>query len=454
MQNNESFSAVYLTNFNCGPDSFLLSYADEIMKNQPFLSLQIDEHSADAGYLTRMEAFFDIVNKKHKQLPDKKAPYSLTSDFSKRKVWIPQMHPFGGDLAAAVFRGQGFKAEVLPLENSHSLDLGFMHTRGSECLPTTLTIGSFLKILQSLDSEKQEQQTLFLPTAHGPCRFGQYCHLCRQVLDKCGYNNVAILSPSNRNAYLSIDDQVRKELFKSIICSDLLMKARCRLKPYEVTPGEVDTFCREANQKLKETFENKRDLCQVIHKIFSRAARIPQKKRTKPLVGIVGEIYVRNNQFANEGLITVIEEYGGEAWLTPITEWLMYVSSLRNIRQMRLPMLSTKTWGTMATHAWQRHWEHKLYSATGGLLKDRYEPPINEVMNEGSRYMKINIGGEAILTIGRTVKFAEQQAKMVINCAPFGCMPGTVTTALFQQLSSDLKNADYQYFLRWSNRTE
>ena len=169
-------------------------------------------------------------------------------------------------------------------------------------------------------------------------------------------------------------------------------------------------------------------------------------------MGIVGEIYVRNNQFANEGLITVIEEYGGEAWLTPITEWLMYVSSLRNIRQMRLPMLSTKTWGTMATHAWQRHWEHKLYSATGGLLKDRYEPPINEVMNEGSRYMKINIGGEAILTIGRTVKFAEQQAKMVINCAPFGCMPGTVTTALFQQLSSDLKMPIINIF--YDGRTE
>jgi predicted nucleotide-binding protein (sugar kinase/HSP70/actin superfamily) len=52
---------IYITNFNCGPDSFLLSYFRERMGNKPFLELEVDEHTADAGLITRCEAFFDSV---------------------------------------------------------------------------------------------------------------------------------------------------------------------------------------------------------------------------------------------------------------------------------------------------------------------------------------------------------------------------------------------------------
>ena len=60
---SDDLDAVYLTNFNCGPDSFLLSYAEEIMGNRPFLTLELDEHGADAGYMTRIEAFFDVLRR-------------------------------------------------------------------------------------------------------------------------------------------------------------------------------------------------------------------------------------------------------------------------------------------------------------------------------------------------------------------------------------------------------
>ncbi len=60
--NHESLHAVYLTNFCCGPDSFILSYFYRIMKNKPFLEIEVDEHSADAGVLTRCEAFLDSLD--------------------------------------------------------------------------------------------------------------------------------------------------------------------------------------------------------------------------------------------------------------------------------------------------------------------------------------------------------------------------------------------------------
>jgi len=53
--------AIYLTNFNCGPDSFLVTYFRTIMGAKPFLEVEIDDHTADAGMITRCEAFFDSL---------------------------------------------------------------------------------------------------------------------------------------------------------------------------------------------------------------------------------------------------------------------------------------------------------------------------------------------------------------------------------------------------------
>jgi len=52
---------IYLTSFHCGPDSFLLTYFRRAMNGKPFLELELDDHTAEAGILTRCEAFLDSL---------------------------------------------------------------------------------------------------------------------------------------------------------------------------------------------------------------------------------------------------------------------------------------------------------------------------------------------------------------------------------------------------------
>ncbi len=82
--------------------------------------------------------------------------------------------------------------------------------------------------------------------------------------------------------------------------------------------------------------------------------------------------------------------------------------------------------------------EDRLISAAGPLLSDRLEPPIETVLEYGRRYVPIEFQGETILTVGRAVAFAKAGASLVVNCAPFGCMPGTISTALYRRMSADL----------------
>lgn len=436
---DDGLDAVYFTNFNCGPDSFLLTYAEEIMGNQPFLALELDEHGADAGYLTRIEAFLDVLSKPRSK-PVARAKYQnevQEQELKKRIIWIPPMHEYGTPFMASAFKLHGYNAKELPAEEQDTYDLGRSVTRGSECLPTALTIGVMLSTLDAYP-KNGHKHALFMPTAQGPCRFGQYCTLHRQILDREGHEDVFILSPSSTNSYFGLDEMLRRTIFKSFVAADILLKARCKVRPYEVNPGETNDVVNEQVKNVSRAIENGQDLVKVLKNGIREISAIRTEPGEKPLVGVVGEIYIRNSRFGNENLIDAIEEFGGEVWMAPIAEWILYTASPLSYLQYMKSAFSKKAFKNYISFRWQRHWEHKLYNACRPFISDRIEPAIKKVFNGGQKYMTMNIGGEALSIIGRTLEFSRQGASLVVNCAPFGCMPGTVTTALFRNISREI----------------
>ncbi|HOM03135.1 MAG TPA: acyl-CoA dehydratase activase-related protein [Acetivibrio sp.] len=55
---------IYLTPFACGVDAFVLEFIERRLKekyNIPLLKLTIDEHTGEAGFDTRIEAFLDMI---------------------------------------------------------------------------------------------------------------------------------------------------------------------------------------------------------------------------------------------------------------------------------------------------------------------------------------------------------------------------------------------------------
>ena len=52
------FHLIYLSNFKCGPDSYIRHYVEQAA-GKPFLFIQLDSHANDAGVMTRIEAFLE-----------------------------------------------------------------------------------------------------------------------------------------------------------------------------------------------------------------------------------------------------------------------------------------------------------------------------------------------------------------------------------------------------------
>lgn len=71
MLNNKVDGIIALSAFGCGPDSLMV---DEIQyhakeKNIPMINLNIDEHTGEAGFVTRVEAFVDmLIRRKRKNM--------------------------------------------------------------------------------------------------------------------------------------------------------------------------------------------------------------------------------------------------------------------------------------------------------------------------------------------------------------------------------------------------
>ena len=435
IENSTNLFAVYLTNFSCGPDSFLLSYAERIMGERPLLILELDEHGADAGYLTRVEAFKDVIGSYvHDAKPRETARHSSSPPLDpSRKVWLPPMHPIGGRLLASILRAYGYPAEMLPMEDREAFEIGRKATRGSECLPTAVTIGTLLKKMREIDAKPQEH-TFFMPTATGPCRFGQYATLHRMVIDDAGYQGLEILSPSSVNSYQGMPEAMRRRMWLATLTSDILFKMLCRVRPYENINGTADAVCEEHIRNLERVFENGADPRPAVRFAVQDFAKVPRTADPKPLVGIVGEIYVRCNPFSNGYVIEHIERYGGEAWLSPLAEWFLYIAYLQeNSATHRMEKLSDRVKSVIKNRFMSRQ-EHEMAALADAVLHDRHEPSIEEVVRLGTRRLPLNFEGESVLTVGRAEAFAKQGADAVVNCAPFGCMPGTITASLMQEL--------------------
>ena len=387
--------AVYFSNFSCGPDSFIQTYAEEVMGEKPMLMLELDEHGADAGYLTRLEAFADVL---HANEVEQVAPYSFSKPSTDAKglegrtLWLPPMGEPHPRFMAAVMRHAGIEARALPVEDRDAFLKGREHTRGGECVPCPATLGTFLATVER-EGGDPNRHALFMPTASGPCRFGQYCTLDRMIFKRIGWDTLPIVSWTSTDSYDGTDEKTRRKMWSALVLGDLLFKMRCKVLPYEKNPGQTEALYERWIGILDEMFSAGRDLAPVVDDAKRAFLDVPVRAIKKPLVGIVGEIYVRNNRFTNQDVVRRIEKVGGEAWLAPISEWIIYTAYMESwTKGYRSGSLGERM-GAFLKNRFLAKDEAQWTKSVSPLLDDRHEPSISSTVHEGARFVPMDFRG-------------------------------------------------------------
>jgi len=442
IRNNPNLYALYITNFACGPDSFILHFFRDKLKGKPYLQIEVDEHSADVGAITRLEAFLDTlknVTGKTEVEKRKKTTFTQGKEGNKRNIYIPYMSDHAFALSAA-FEACGVPSVVISESDQETLELGRKLTSGKECYPCVLTTGNMVRLLKDPDFNRQSS-AFFMPSANGPCRFGQYHRFHRLILNELGYEDVPIYALNQDETIYQELQTIGKKLIRlawqGIIAVDILDKRLRVTRPYEKIPGETERVYRHFVQKISDVIRKEGDIFDALKEARAEFDRIELNNSEKrPVIGIVGEIYIRSNNFSNENIALKIENLGGEVWLPTISEWVFYT----NLTSKRRSISNKNYMGflvTCLTELFQKRDEHRLEAAFDGSIKNLREPSTRQILKWAEPYIDSSFEGEAVLSIGKAVDFYKKGVSGIVNVMPFTCMPGTIVSAILKRYRDD-----------------
>ena len=171
--------------------------------------------------------------------------------------------------------------------------------------------------------------------------------------------------------------------------------------------------------------------------------------RSRPLIGVVGEIFCRQNTFSNFDLIRVVEEQGGECWLSDIGEWVWYTDDeqRRRLRDEGRRLSGDNAYRVIKGKVMRRD-EHALYGPFADDFVGYEEPAdVRDVLEMSFPYLPYTGAlGEMVLSSGKAIYLYGKGADGVIDISPFTCMNGIVTEAVYPSLQKDLDNMPIRTF--------
>lgn len=436
--------AVYMGNFRCGPDSFLSHFVHEEMGGKPFMEIEVDEHSADAGHITRYEAFLDSLRGSRlgkKDLKEITIPRkTVSAPMKDRILYFPYMND-ASYVIAATCRSFGINSESLPMQTAEDVELARKYTSSRECFPMIATTGSFLKKLMEPDTDPTKV-SFFMPDHNGPCRFGQYNKFQRVLFDRLGFDKAEIISPANDTSYEDISaghgTKFRYNSWKGFVAVDLLRKFKQEHRPYELIPGLTDKVYQRGLDAIVKCAENDaKGYPETLEQIGKSFAEIPlQNGKRKPVISVMGEVFMRDNPYCSAFMVDRLEKYGAETLISGFSQFLVYFT-IRYLRDSKWKgdyrgVLKSKVQDFMQTMS-----SNRITRAVHEMYDNSLDVSVNEMLDSSAPYIHRHYDGDPAVNLGTSVALAKRGVSGLANIIPFTCMPGAIVEAVSHKFRED-----------------
>lgn len=483
VQRHPQLFGTYITNFSCGPDSFVVGYFREIMGRKPSLTLELDNQTADAGLETRVEAFLDIVTAyrrlvaNHQIVATEKTfspartilengtPKVVTSKGDvlamsdpRVTVLLPSMGRYSSEAFAAILRGFGFNAKAHPESDEAILKLGRANTTCKECLPLILTTGTLLNYIRN---GKREDEVLvyFFTTGSGPCRFGQYYIFMEDLVKRLEIPDVALFALTSENSYVGMDKDFDRRGWWAVIVSDVIEDIRSMLLADAVDTQSAMAVVEAEWQEILLALEKGRfeSLERQLNCSAARFRALPLKQPPEmvPVITLAGEIFVRRDALSRQYLTERLAEKGFATVCSPIAEWVLYCNYMVNagLNPDNMSMMEKLKFKIRSKVQSRYEKRIKAILSASGLV---HPEPLNlkTIIRNASPFISRQLPGEAILTVGGSMTEVVSHSCGVIAIGPFGCMPNRLSEAILNEtmnardkLASEPNNASLRAVL-------
>ncbi|MDJ0761786.1 MAG: acyl-CoA dehydratase activase [Myxococcota bacterium] len=461
----------WVTNFSCAPDSFMLHYVRWMMGGKPYLVLEIDSHTADAGVDTRVEAFLDVVDsfrrvgrhpeqrswtrrfsfvpkKEFADIVDSKTGERIDIRDPRVTFVIPSLGDLSTEIFAAAAKRSGVHAAFLPVPDLHSTQLAREVASGKECIPSLLVLGTILAFIRQAPAV--ESNNLFLipiPSTTGPCRTGQYRVFYERLFEEHGYENAVFFSSEADNSYRELGPTFNRLAWWALVLGDYFTDVRVgiRLLARDV-PSAMALFDRTWQNVVHGMETGQEALEAALEQAGRDLCAIPRKRALEEVkkILIVGEIFVRRDTYSIQEINDHLIERGIYPKVTDITEWIRYTDFNRKTAMAhpnrngqsplasRVQLLKDKTifqvekfYKDMVEHKVARH-----LMPTGLVVRAPHD--MNAIMkNAAADFIDPALESETTISTGVAATAMQDGFSGVVIIAPFACLPGRLIEGVF-----------------------
>jgi predicted nucleotide-binding protein (sugar kinase/HSP70/actin superfamily) len=375
----------------------------------PLCSIILDEHSAEAGIVTRLEAFVDTLHRRRSTTFVPNAPAEVPAEAQPKfgrnmKLAFPHMGTVHVALEV-LFGCLGIEIVVPPPCSKRSLDLASKYSPEWACVPYKLTLGNFIEALEA------GANSLILLRGPNNCRFGYYNKLQDQVLRDLGYEFQWVLPEINGRSINGIAEVLRdasgrsvKECWSAAMLAldvqrniDAIERKVQLIRARELKKGSAEAIWEEALERVA-TIRDKKSLKSLRRKYEAMLDAVPIDPNHDPVrVCIVGEIYVVQEPYINQDIEVQLGKLGVEVHRSEqVSQWL---------------------------------------SVFPGAILDWLGIGHNARIQRAERPYFKHWSGE---TVGQTVMADEDGYDGVIQLAPFTCTPEVVAQNVLPKLRRDV----------------
>ena len=296
---------------------------------------------------------------------------------------------------------------IPPKCTKETLELGTKYSPEFACLPLKLNIGNFIHGI------KKGADTILMAGGCGPCRFGYYCQVQKEILRDLGYSiDFIVLESPNGDMKRFISDVKKLLINKNILYAlpafinavrvslklDELDKLSNKVRARERKKGEVNSILNKFHAKVISV-KGCKSILKLIQEAKNTLMNVEIDNKINPIkIGIVGEIYTIIEPFSNFNIEKMLGGMGVEVNRSlHIGEWII---------------------------------EH--------VIKNVFNIKNNTECKRASKgYLEHMIGGHAQETIGNSVLYSQKKYDGIIQLYPFSCMPEITAQSILPTISKE-----------------
>jgi len=430
-----------MTSFGCGPDAFLLDDVKQILEKhgKTLTILKLDDVNNIGSLRLRVRSLIENLESKPVEAPPVDASQTApllrkifeTAD-KERLILAPYFSEFHSPLLPAAFKLAGYNLEILPEPDQETIEMGLKVAHNEVCFPATIVVGDLLKAIKS-GKYNLDNIAVALTQTGGQCRATNYIAILKKALTDSGFAHIPVVAIAGSESLFNIQPGFKVNwirllpiLLSALIVSDCLSQLHAASIVREREEGTANMLKNKYLKKAADTMllNNNKKLIELLKEAVEeyKAITIPCKKL--PLVGIVGEIFLKFNSFSHRNIIKQLQKDGIEVLPPQILPF--FLQNFVNRKVNRNYGFSESLFPEFILDGIYALVKRNIAKANKICSQFEYFSPIGDIFHEAEHAKEfIDLGcqfGEGWLIPAEIANYYQRGVYNVLSLQPFGCI--------------------------------